>query len=72
MFVYEATGEDGNLLDDSLLEYVREFETKMLTSANDAKKPWTDYCLLTYPKGQTSTGGACSLPLACISPWCRV
>jgi hypothetical protein len=76
MFVYEAKNKDKNLLDDSMLEYVREFEQKMFTDANGADKPWTDFCFMTYPTGtyMTTAGlpsavGSCASPLSFITPY---
>jgi len=62
IMVYEATEDDGNILDPGLMEHVRKFEKTMLTTANGAVEPWSEYCLRAYPMGTANTSGTCAPP----------
>eukprot|EP00929_Paragymnodinium_shiwhaense_P047960 TRINITY_DN2431_c0_g1_i1.p1 TRINITY_DN2431_c0_g1~~TRINITY_DN2431_c0_g1_i1.p1 ORF type:complete len:1248 (-),score=317.11 TRINITY_DN2431_c0_g1_i1:185-3928(-) len=69
MAIYAAEKDGGNLLSDSTMKHIKNFESKLLTTANGAKDkdgnlaPWTDYCWKTYPDGASSNGsetGSCA------------
>eukprot|EP00928_Gymnodinium_smaydae_P097991 TRINITY_DN9008_c0_g1_i1.p1 TRINITY_DN9008_c0_g1~~TRINITY_DN9008_c0_g1_i1.p1 ORF type:complete len:1314 (-),score=156.63 TRINITY_DN9008_c0_g1_i1:182-4084(-) len=64
--VYEANNQNQNLLEDSVLDKVYEFEKTLLTTANGAKtkdgvdSPWTNWCMRSYADG--SIDGKCAPP----------
>jgi hypothetical protein len=51
--VYEAKGDDGNILSDEVLQGIAKYESAMLSNANGAEdksgpSPWTDRCMRKY------------------------